>query len=109
MAKPKKNEKPLEISTDLSSVTPEQAAALIQALQEKLAKASSQDASPADVEDAKAALVASSQKKVTQRRNAGQGLKDEVFEVKSLLGATVFVAVSDARGEKEYRQFENKG
>lgn len=109
MAKQKKNtEKPLDIATDLS-VTPEEAAALIQALQSKLAKASSEDASPEDVEEVKAALVANAQKSVTQRKNAGQGMKDPVYEVKNLIGATIFVAVSNARGEKEHRQFENKG
>jgi hypothetical protein len=109
MAKNKKAKESPETTPDVKNLTPEQAAALIQELQAKLAKAASEDASVEDVADAKAALVASAQKNVTLRKNAGQGLKDEVYEVKNLLGATIFVAVSNARGEKEYLQFENKG
>lgn len=109
MAKNKKAKESPETTPDVSNLTPEQAAALIQELQAKLAKATAEGASDKDVEVAKAALVTSAQKNVTLRKNAGQGMKDEVYEVKNLLGATIFVAVSNARGEKEYLQFENKG
>lgn len=109
MAKNKKSKESPETTPDVSNLTSEQAAALIQELQVKLAKATAEGASETDVEVAKAALVASAQKNVTLRKNAGQGMKDEVYEVKNLLGATIFVGVSNARGEKEYLQFENKG
>ena len=105
----KKSKKSPETTPDVSNLTPEQAAALIQELQAKLAKASGEEATAEDVEDAKAALIASSQKRMTERKNAGAGMTDEVYEVKNLIGAMIFVAVTDARGQKEYRQFENKG
>lgn len=106
--KDKKSKKPSE-TPDITNVTPEQAQALIAELQAKLSAATAVGATSEDVKSASTALIASKARKIAEAKNAREGITDKVYEVKNLVGATVWVAVTNARGEKEHRQFENKG
>jgi hypothetical protein len=109
MAKPsKKSTKPSE-TPDITNVTPEQAQKLIAELQAKLAAATSPAATSDDVKSASAALSASKARKIAEAKNARDGINEPVHEVKSLIGATVWVSVTDSRGDKEHKQFEQRG
>jgi hypothetical protein len=52
------------------------------------------------VKSASAALSASKARKIAEAKNARDGITDKVYEVKNLVGATVWVAVTNARGDR---------
>jgi hypothetical protein len=109
MAKNDKKSKQPSETPDITNVTPEQAAALIAELQGKLSAATAEGATSEDVKSASAALSASKARKIAEAKNARDGITDKVYEVKNLVGATVWVAVTNSRGDKEHRQFEQRG
>lgn len=103
---------------DLTSLTPEQAAEMIRALQEQLAEAAAtpapepETASPeqqAQIRQLQAALLDSRKKEQAAKRLAKQANDEEVFEVKSLIGAAVSVEITDAKGNLKRVVFEQKG
>lgn len=114
MSKPKNVKKsPLPTAAssapDVSQLTAKQAQQLMADLQAKLNAATAASATSEDIKEGTAALIASRSKQVAEAKNARDGVSDKVYEVKSLVAATVFVNVTDGRGEKVQRMFENRG
>jgi hypothetical protein len=109
MAKPSKKSTKPSATPDITNVTPEQAQVMIAELQAKLAAATAPAATSDDVKSASTALSTSKARKIAEAKNARDGINEPVFEVKNLIGATIWVSVTDSRGDKEHKQFEQRG